>query len=277
VRTFLIAADLLREAAARKWFLGLGLAISALLLSLLGGLRMDVVDGALAATRLFGTVLPGPVVAADVALRPLFTATSYAISYGGIAFGLLACSDFAPALLSPGRIEHLLSLPVRRWELLAGTFLGVVGLGALGALYGAGGLLLVLGAKTGVWTWHPVFAAALAVVGFATVYAGMLLSAVLIRSTAVSAACGALLLLSGVLAGYRLPILAAMGAGPGRWLFAAWSSLMPPLSTLANAAADIAAARPLHLGRLGGVVAGCGLFAAGVLALAAWRFEKKDF
>jgi len=277
VKSFHIAADLLREALARKWFIGLGLAISALLLSVLGGLRMDVVDGALAATRLFGNVLRGPVVAADVGLRPLFTAASYAISYGGIAFGLLACSDFAPALLSPGRIEHLLALPVRRWELLAGTFLGVVALGALGALYGAGGLVLILGAKTGVWTWHPLFSAALAVVGFATVYAGMLLSAVLVRSAAISAACGALLLLSGVLAGYRLPILAAMGAGPGRWLFAAWSSLMPPLSTLANAAADTATARPLHLGQLGGVVAGCGLFAAAALALAVSRFEEKDY
>jgi ABC-type transport system involved in multi-copper enzyme maturation permease subunit len=277
VKTLHVAADLLREAAARKWFLGLGFAITALLLSLVGGLRMDVVDGALAATRLFGNALPGPMVPADVALRPIFTAASYALSYGGIAFGLLACSDFAPALLSPGRIEHLLALPVRRWELLAGTFLGVVTLGAFGAFYGAGGLLLVLGAKTGVWTWHPMVGAALAVVGFATVYAGMLLSAVLVRSTAVSAACGALLLLSGVLGGYRLPILAAMGNGPGRWLFAVWSAVMPPLSTLANAAADVAAARPLHVGQLAGVIAGCGFFAAGALALAVWRFEEKDF
>jgi ABC-type transport system involved in multi-copper enzyme maturation permease subunit len=212
-----------------------------------------------------------------VALRPVFVAASYVLSYGGIAFGLLACSDFAPSLLSPGRIEHLLSLPLRRWELLSGTFLGVLTLGFLGACYGAGGLLLILGAKTGVWTWHPLVAAALAVVGFATVYSGMLLSAVLVRSTSVSAACGALLLVLGVLAGHRLVILAAMHRGVVRSSFAVWSGLMPPLSTLADAAADVAAARPVHLGQLGGVIGGCALFSAAALALAIWRFEEKDF
>lgn len=272
-----VAADLLREAAARKWFLGLGLALTALLLCLVAGLRMEVVDGALATVRLFGGPLDGVVRPADVALRPVFVAASYALSYGGIVFGLLACSDFAPALLSPGRIEHLLALPVRRWELLAGTFLGVLTLALLGAAYGAGGLVLILGAKTGVWTWHPLLAAALAVVGFAAVYAGMLLSAVLVRSSAVSAAFGALLLVSGILAGHRLAILAAMRPGAPRAFFAVWSGLMPPLSTLADAAADVAGAQPVQAGRIGGVIGGCVLFSAAALALAVWRFEEKDF
>ena len=277
MKTLHVAADLLREATARKWFLGLGVAITALLLGLVGGLRLDVVDGALAATRLFGSVLQASVRPADVALRPVFIAASYLISYGGMAFGLLACSDFAPALLSPGRIEHLLSLPVRRWELLGGTFLGVLTLGLIGSLYGAGGLLVILGAKTGVWNWHPLLAAVLAVVGFGTVYSGMLLSAVLVRSAAVSAACGALLLFAGTLAGYRTAILSSMREGPGRWAFAAWSGLMPSLSTLADAAANLAAARPVGVGQLGGVLAGCGLFSAAALALAVWHFEGKDF
>jgi Cu-processing system permease protein len=277
VRSLHVAADLLREAAARKWFLGLGVAITLLLLGLVGGLRMDVVDGALAATRLFGNSLFTSIQPADVALRPVFIAASYVISYGGVAFGLLACSDFAPALLSPGRIEHLLSLPVRRWELLLGTFLGVLLLGLIGSVYGAAGLLLVLGAKTGVWTWHPLLAAALAVVGFGTVYAGMLASAVFVRSAAVSAAVGALLLVSGILAGNRNAILTSMSAGAGRWAFAAWSRVMPPLSTLADTAADVAAGRQVAMGAFGSVVAGCALFSAGVLALAVWRFEERDF
>lgn len=277
MRTFHVAADLLREAMARKWFLGLGIAITALLLGLVGGLRLEVVDGALAATRLFGSLVEASVRPADVALRPVFVAASYILFYGGMAFGLLACADFAPALLSPGRIEHLLSLPVRRWELLAGTFLGVVTLGLLASLYGAGGLLLILGAKTGVWTWHPLLAAALAVVGFGTVYSGMLLSAVLVRSAAVSAASGALLLLMGILASYRIPILASMHHGPGRWAFALWSSLMPSLSTLADAAGNVAAARPVAMAHLGAVLAGCVLFSGAGLALAIWQFERKDF
>jgi ABC-type transport system involved in multi-copper enzyme maturation permease subunit len=277
VKTFHVAGDLLREAAARKWFLGLGVALTALLLGLVEGLRLDVVNGALASTRLFGSAFSNTIQPADVALRPVFVVASYLISYGGIAFGLLACSDFAPALLSPGRIEHLLSLPVRRWELLVGTFLGVLTLGLLGALYGAGGLLLILGAKTGVWTWYPLLAALLAVVGFGTVYAGMLLSAVAVRSSSVSAAVGALLLLAGILAGNRRAVLAAIGEGAGRAAFALWSRLMPPLSALANAAANLAGGRSVSAEQLGGVVTSCGLFAMGALAVAVWLFEKKDY
>ena len=272
-----MAADLLREAGARKWFLGLAVAITLLLLALLGGLRLEVVDGALAATRLFGKALFTPIRAADIALRPVFIAASYLIFYGGMAFGLIACSDFAPALLSPGRIEHLLALPVRRWELLAGTFLGVLLLGLLGATYGAGGLLVILGFKTGVWTWHPLLAAALAAVGFATVYAGMLAAAVFVRSAAVSAAVGALLLVSGILAGNRRALLTTMSEGPGQLVFAAWTRVMPPLSTLAETAADVAAGSPVAVGQVGTVVGECALFTAGALAVAVWRFEQRDF
>src|SRR5262249_23980582 len=139
---FTVAFDLFREAASRRWFLSLGLGIT-LLLAVLGlTLRLDVVDGALAATRLFGKVLHTDIRSVDVALRPVFRAASYVIFYGGLGFGILACADFAPSLLAPGRIEHLLALPVQRWQLLGGTFLGVLGLSTIFALYGAGGLAL---------------------------------------------------------------------------------------------------------------------------------------
>ena len=102
-------------------------------------LRMEVVDGALAATRLFGKLVHHDIQSADVALRPVFKVASYLLYYGGLAFGILACADFGPSLFSPGRIEHLPALPVRRWQLLVGTYLGVLALSLLGALYGAGG------------------------------------------------------------------------------------------------------------------------------------------
>src|SRR5439155_19854827 len=111
-------------------------------------------------TRLFGKDVPSPIMSVDVFLRPIYEGTAYLIFYGGTVFGILACSDFAPSLLSPGRIEHLLSLPVRRWELLLGTFLGVMVISLLGALYGATGLVIILGIKSGYWTIRPLAAAA---------------------------------------------------------------------------------------------------------------------
>ena len=52
-----VALDLLREAAWRKWFLGLFLTITGVLILLGFSLQLDVVDGAIAGSSLFGEVL----------------------------------------------------------------------------------------------------------------------------------------------------------------------------------------------------------------------------
>lgn len=272
-----VALDLLREAAARRWFLALGIALTALLLLVLTSLRLDVVDGALAATRLFGKPVEHSIQAADVALRPVFLVASQLVFWGGLAFGVLSCADFAPAMLSPGRIEHLLSLPVRRWELLAGTFLGVLALALGGALYASAGLVLVLGGKTGVWTGWPVVSALLAVLAFGSVYAGMLAVTVWVRSAALSAAAGATLVALGLLATHRIALLDLMSRGVGRTLFATVTAVVPPLGKLADAAGALAASGPLAPGGLLRLVAGTAAFAAALLAVAAWRFERRDF
>src|SRR5262249_43966672 len=98
--TFAVAAGPIREATTRKWFLGLAIAITGLLLTLGLSLRMEVVDGALAATRFFGKTAHGPIQAVDMALRPVFQAAAAVVFYGGSVFGIVACADFAPTLLS---------------------------------------------------------------------------------------------------------------------------------------------------------------------------------
>jgi len=54
-----IAFDVLREARHRRWVVALAIAITLALLALSLTLRMDVVDGALASTRLFGRIVVG--------------------------------------------------------------------------------------------------------------------------------------------------------------------------------------------------------------------------
>jgi len=278
VRTTLaVAADLIREALRRKWFLALGLAITAVLVTLGLSLRMEVVDGALAATRLFGRMTRGPIQAVDVALRPVFEAAAWLIFYGGSVFGIVACADFAPALLSPGRIEHLLALPVRRRELLGGTFLGVLALSLLAALYGGGGLALLLGVKTGLWTWRPLVAGLLSSAGFAAIYAAMLTTTLYARSAAVSAAVGFIVFVSGIAAGNRRTLIPMFEEGIGRTLFAGYTLIFPRLSSLGSAAADIAASRPLEVRSLASLLLGSLIFGGGVLSLGIWRFEQKDF
>jgi len=272
-----VALDLFREAASRKWFLALGIGITLLLLAVGLTLRLDVVDGALAATRFFGREVHTDIRSIDVALRPVFRGAAYVVFYGGLAFGILACADFAPSLLSPGRIEHLLSLPVQRWELLTGTFLGVLGLASIGALYGAGGFTLILSVKTGVWTAKPILAALLASVTFTAIYGAMLTAALFVRSAALSAATGGGLFLMGIIAGYRDKVATFFEAGIAREVFLAVSLLIPRVSTLADASADLAASAPVDLRALGSLLAGLAVFGAAALMFGIWRFEQKDF
>jgi Cu-processing system permease protein len=272
-----VARDILGEAASRRWFLALGLVITAGLVFLAFALRMDVVDGALAATRFFGSSMHTDIQSADVAMRPVFKAVAWVVFYGGLLFGILACADFGPSLLSPGRIEHLLSLPVRRWELLLGTFLGVVALGAIGSLYGAGGVCLLLGVKSGVWTARPIAAALIASVAFAGIYGPMLTSALFARSPALSAATGVLLYVLGIVAGYRVELADLFGEGVGRALFEALTVPLPHLKQLADLSVEIAGSAKIDAGSLLRSLLGITLFGLASLVVGMWRFEAKDF
>lgn len=272
-----VAFDLLLEARSRRWFLVLAAAISLVLGAIALFLQLDVVDGTLAATRLFGQALGANGEAVDHALRPLFAATAWIVFYGGISFGIVACSDFGPRMVGPGRIELLLSLPLHRIELLVGTWLGVLCIALLGATWGAGGLTLILGWKTGVWTLGPLAAGALACLTFATIHAAMLAVSLWARSAALSAMVGFALFFAGVVAGYRDQALAAFQAGFGRELFR-WATLaLPRISAVSRDAMAIAGSDsvdPVGLAARAGAMAA---FAGAALALAAWRFEGKDF
>jgi Cu-processing system permease protein len=272
-----VAIDILREAASRKWFLSLGIAITLVLVFLAFALRMDVVDGALAATRFFGSSLHTDIRSADLAMRPVFQAVAWVIFYGGLLFGILSCADFGPSLLSPGRIEHLLSLPVRRWELLLGTFLGVVALSAIGSLYGAGGVTLLLAVKTGVWTTRPLAAALIASVAFAGIYGAMLTSSLFARSPSLCAATGVLLYVLGIVAGYRNELADLFDEGVGRAVFEAVTIPMPHLKQLADLSVGIAGGASVNTASLVRSLLGVALFGLASLMVGMWRFEKKDF
>lgn len=274
---FRVALDLLLEAARRKWFLALFGAITLVLVILGFSLQLEVVDGAIAGSKLFGSFLSKDIVSANRVMSGLFTVVAYLGFYGGAFFLALACSDFAPELLAPGRIEHLLSLPVARWQLLFGTFLGVVTLAAAGSFYGAGGLTLLLGVKTGIWNWNLLAGSAVGWVGFCALYAVMLTTNFFVRSAALSGALGVVTLILGVVASFRESIAVAMSEGIGRTLFS-WAMLpIPRLGTLAIVAADLAGSQPIEPGIVSRLLGGCVIFSVALLSVAAWRFERKDF
>jgi ABC-2 family transporter protein len=272
-----VCVDLLREAASRKWFLGLFLAVTLLLCVLGLSLRMDVVDGALAGITFFGKLFDDHVLSVDVALRPVFAAATALIFFGGTLFLILACADFGPELFAPGRIEHLLSLPVRRWQLLLGTWLGVLLLAAACALYGSGGIVVILGLKTGVWTVKPILGALLSVVSFAAIYGVMLAVPLYVRSAALSVAVGFLFFVAGIIASYREELGELFEEGLPRQTFETVTLVLPRLGALGLNAIRYSGAQVVDSRTILAISAGCVLYAAAGLMVGVWRFERKDF
>lgn len=271
-----VAFDLLLEALRRKWFLALFGGITLVLVVLGFSLELEVVDGALAGSKLFGSLLFDDIVSADRVLSGVYLGAAYAAFYGGAFFLAVACSDFAPELLAPGRIELLLSLPIARWQLLFGTYFGVLVITGLGIAYGAAGLSVLLGVKTGVWSVTLLLGSLVGLAGFAAIYAVMLCVTFFVRSAAVSGAAGVVTLVLGVLASYRESIMALMEPGFGRMIFS-WVMLpMPRLGTLATVSARIAAEQVLEPEVVTRMLLGTGVFTFALLALAAWRFERMD-
>ena len=272
-----VALEVLREAVHRKWFLGITLGISVLLAIMWNVLQFEIVDGALAATELFGDLMGSDIQSADVALRPAFRIASYIIYYGVLVFGIAVCAPLATTLLAPGRIDYLLALPIARWELILGSYVGVLVLTIAGTLYGAAGFMTVLGLKTGVWSTGILLSTVLGSITFAAIYATMLTMAIFIRYTPAIIIAGLLVMFGGVLASNIEAIQAEIET---QWLSESLgliSQFVPRVVRVSHFAADIAGSMPVNEAMLIRSIGGMLFFGLAMLCLGLWHFERKDF
>ncbi|HEV3384800.1 MAG TPA: ABC transporter permease subunit, partial [Gemmata sp.] len=103
----------------------------------------------------------------------------------GVLLALLWTAGFLPTFLEPHAVTVLLAKPAPRWSLLAGKYLGVVLFVSLHALLFVGGTWVGIGASTGVWDPTYWCAVPLLVINFAVFYAFSAFLAVCTRSTVV--------------------------------------------------------------------------------------------
>jgi hypothetical protein len=123
-----------------------------------------------------------------------------------------------------------------------------------------------------------VLASSLAVLAFAAVYGAMLAAAMFARSAAVSAVVGLLVLILGVIAGYREDLAPMFEAGLGRSVFLGLTRLLPPLSALAELAGGLAGTDVVDAGggKDGGCETGKGVTIGGALWLQSCGNEVCD-
>ena len=192
--------DTFREAFARKIFWGLFGLSTVMILFFLFLLRIDLVEGGLAAVKMFGQTV-SPAIDADRLVRGVYGSIATFLYTWGMFLAVFASAGLIPSVLEPGRIELLLSKPVSRTHILLGRYVGNVLVVSCNIIYLVLGVWTILGIKTGIWS--PMFLVCIAttIFAFSVLLSVVILIGVLFESAALATmVAAALMILSLVLA-----------------------------------------------------------------------------
>jgi len=192
-------------------------------------LNMDVVEGSLAAVRIFGfdtTPTDGvynedtgewisQALSLDKFMVGINTFVFGAAYFLGTLLGLFATMPLINGFLEHGRVDLLLSKPLSRPRLLLGHLTGVWLTVFVLATYLVGGVWLSLSIKTGVWM--PIFLMAIPIITvmFAVMYSVILSVSIVTRSSGLGLVIAyGLIFLSIVLASHQqiVPVLSDTNA-----------------------------------------------------------------
>ena len=198
--TIALIRDTFREAFARKIFWGLFGLSTVMILFFLFLLRIDLVEGGLAAVKMFGQTV-SPATDVDRLVRGVYGSIATFLYGFGMFLAVFASAGLIPSVLEPGRIELLLSKPVSRTHILLGRYVGNVLVVSCNIIYLVLGVWTILGIKTGIWS--PVFLISIAttIFTFAVLLSVVILIGVLFESAALATmVAAALMILSLVLA-----------------------------------------------------------------------------
>lgn len=159
-------------------------------------MNLDIVEGSLAALRIFGLESTPMDAYRDAAtgdiVRRNLTASSFVMAVNELIFGatyflgtllgLFATAPLVSGMLEAGRIDLLLSKPVSRHRLLGGHVVGLLTAVAILATYLIGSVWLTLSVKTGIWEPGLLLSIPVMVLMFGVMYSVLLVSTLTTRS-----------------------------------------------------------------------------------------------
>jgi len=274
--------EVFREAAAR-WTLIAYFALSSLfILIFAAAVNLDIVDGALAGARLFGqSVDLGERIDMDKLVLGFESGFSGFLYLVGTFLALFATAHLVPRLQEKGTIDLYLSRPVGRVPLLLSRYAG-------GLLLAAANLVYLIGSMWAIVVWktkvvHPRFLMAGAVIlfTFAALLAFAFLIGVVTSSTGVSLMATYALFFFGAILAAHDRIAAAVSTETSARIIQGLYWILPKTAELGQATVALVAGkaapdRLVHFNALA-VYGSTAAFAAAALALASWRFSRKDF
>jgi ABC-type transport system involved in multi-copper enzyme maturation permease subunit len=194
---------------------------------------------------------------------------------GVVLFGVLATAGAVPDMLERGTVDLYLSKPLARWQLLLGKYLGAVAVVLANILYFIGALWLISGIRLGVWNVAFLSSALLLTLVFACLYAVIVFTSVLTRTTAVAVLVAFLLivLVEPVLASRQTSLFLLSENQIYRGILDGIAWVLPQLS----GARDAVAAHIVHQPVDWAPVFQCVASGAGFLSLGAWVFHRRDY
>ncbi len=185
ISTLALIRDTFREAFARKIFWGFFGCSTMLILFFLFIMKIDIVEGALATISIFGK---GGERKQDVTqlVRQVHGGIAGFLYTAGMFLAVFASAGLIPTIFEPGRIELLLSKPVRRYHILLGRYIGNLLVVTLNTVYLVLSVWIIFGIKTGVWTSSFLYSAGFTVFIFSVLLSVVVLIGVLWESAAIA-------------------------------------------------------------------------------------------
>lgn len=273
--------EVFREASAR-WTLLAYFALSTLFILIFAlAVNLDIVDGVLAGAKLFGKEvdLAGEKIDMDRLVLGFETGFSGVLYMLGTFLALFATAHLVPRLQEKGTIDLYLSRPVSRTKLLLSRYSGGLLLAAANLVYLIGSIWLIVFWKTGVA--HPRFLLGGVVILFtiACLVAFAFLIGVVTSSTAVSLMVTYAIFFFAALLAAREKIAAAVSSEFSANLVRVLYWIFPKTAELGRATVSLVSGGMHGVGPEApfGVYASTAIFGIVSLALASWRFSRKDF
>ena len=270
-----LVVDTFRESLSRKIFWGFFGCSTVLMLLFLLVLNIDIVEGGVAALKIFGQDFTGgqgveiqQVVNAVLGVVAVFLFTA------GLFFAVFASAGLIPTVFEAGRIELLLSKPVSRTHLLLGKFLGTLAVIGSNLFYLVFGFWAIMGLKTGIWKAGFVASASLAVYAFAVLLTVVLFVAVISRSAVLATMVTYFVLLLSVIFSQPENIGPYFNSQWPRDLVTGLYYVFPKIRGLADMARLTFLGREIETWM---PLLTSGLFAAVMLAASVVVFRRKDY
>ena len=194
---------------------------------------------------------------------------------GVVVFGAFGTAGVIPDALEKGTVDLYLSKPIARWQLLLGKYLGSVAVMFLNILYFIGGLWLIVGVKVGVWNMQFLLSAFLLTYVFAALYAVVAFFGVVSRNMAIAIIAGILyfMLIAGPLESRQTGLYLLSESGIYRGILDGLYYIFPQIPAMESGAIHLISGEPAQATPFVQSFFSVG----GILGLAAWRLQKKDF